>query len=94
MPSNLEDEKTVTLISTPQTISEVVCLGRFGRILNNAVVLPTLHVRNNNGVLGFCLTPQDGNSLLTSIVATVRFLHPEAHAEILRSLDSLPFKEI
>jgi len=69
--------------------------GRFGRILNNAVVvLPTLHVRNNNEILGFCFTPQDGNSLLTSIAATVRFLHPDAHTEILQSLDSLLFKEI
>ena len=69
--------------------------GRFGRILNNAVVvLPTLHVRNNNEILGFCFTPQDGNSLLTSIAATVRFLHPDEYTEILRSLDSLLFKEI
>ena len=69
--------------------------GRFGRILNNAVVvLPTLHVRNDTEILGFCFTPQDGNSLLTSIAATVRFLYPDEHAGILQSLDSLLFKEI
>jgi glyceraldehyde-3-phosphate dehydrogenase/erythrose-4-phosphate dehydrogenase len=69
--------------------------GRFGRILNQAVVvLPSLHVRNGNEVLGFCFTPQDGNSLLTSIAATVRFLHPESHDNIMHSLDSMLFKEI
>jgi glyceraldehyde-3-phosphate dehydrogenase (NAD(P)) len=69
--------------------------GRFGRILNQAVVvLPTLHVRNENEVLGFCFTPQDGNSLLTSIAATVRLLHPESHREIMNQLNSMLFKEI
>lgn len=69
--------------------------GRFGRILNQAVVvLPSLHVRNGNEILGFCFTPQDGNSLLSSIAATERFLHPESYADIMRSLDSMLFKEI
>jgi glyceraldehyde-3-phosphate dehydrogenase (NAD(P)) len=69
--------------------------GRFGRILNQAVVvLPSLHVRNGNEVLGFCFTPQDGNSLLTSIAATVRFLHPESRDDIMHTMDSMLFKEI
>jgi glyceraldehyde-3-phosphate dehydrogenase (NAD(P)) len=69
--------------------------GRFGRILNQAVVvLPTLHVRNENEVLGFCFTPQDGNSLFTSVAATVRLLHPKSHREIMNQLDSMLFKEI
>jgi glyceraldehyde-3-phosphate dehydrogenase (NAD(P)) len=69
--------------------------GRFGRILNQAVVvLPSLHVRNGNEVLGFCFTPQDGNSLLSSIAAAVRFLHPESYVDIMSSLDSWLFKEI
>jgi glyceraldehyde-3-phosphate dehydrogenase (NAD(P)) len=69
--------------------------GRFGRILNQAVVvLPSLHVRNGNEVIGFCFTPQDGNSLLTSIAATVRFLHPESHEEIMHTMDTMLFKEI
>lgn len=69
--------------------------GRFGRILNQAViVLPSLHVRNGNELLGFCFTPQDGNSLLSSIAATVRFINPESHDNIMHKLDSLLFKEI
>jgi glyceraldehyde-3-phosphate dehydrogenase (NAD(P)) len=69
--------------------------GRFGRILNQAVVvMPSVHVRNGNEVLGFCFTPQDGNSLLSSIAATERILYPESHEEKMKPLDSMLFKEI
>ncbi len=69
--------------------------GRFGRILNQTVVvLPSLYVRNGNELLGFCFTPQDGNSLLSSIAAAERFLYPETYHEQLRSLASMLFKEI
>ena len=69
--------------------------GRFGRILNQTVVvLPALHARNGNELLGFSFTPQDGNSLLSSIAATERFLYPETYLEKLMPLSSLLFKEI
>jgi glyceraldehyde-3-phosphate dehydrogenase (NAD(P)) len=69
--------------------------GRFGRILNQAVVvLPSLHVRNGNELLGFCFTPQDGNSLLSSVAATERILYPESYTEKLEPLVSTLFKEI
>lgn len=69
--------------------------GRFGRILNQTVVvLPSLHVRNRNEVVGFCFTPQDGNSLLSSIAATEHFLYPDRYAEMLKPLESMLFKEI
>jgi len=69
--------------------------GRFGRILNQTVaVLPSIHVRNRNEVIGFCFTPQDGNTLLSSIAATERILHPEAFHEHMKPLDSMLFKEI
>ena len=45
--------------------------GYYGRIMSQTVVvLPTLHVRRGRDVYGFCFTPQDGNSLLSSIAAT------------------------
>lgn len=69
--------------------------GRFGRILNQTVVvLPSLHVRNGKEILGFCFTPQDGNSLLSSIAATERLLYPESHQEKMKPLESMLFKEI
>jgi glyceraldehyde-3-phosphate dehydrogenase (NAD(P)) len=69
--------------------------GRFGRILNQTVVvLPSVHVRNHKEILGFCFTPQDGNSLLSSIAATERLLYPENHREMMKPLESMLFKEI
>jgi len=69
--------------------------GRFGRILNQTVVvLQTVHVRNENEVLGFCFTPQDGNSLMSSIAATERILYPDEYHERLAPLDAMLFKEI
>ena len=48
--------------------------GYYGRTYNQAVVsTPTLQVRNAGEttiVTGYCFTPQDGNSLLSSIAAT------------------------
>jgi len=51
--------------------------GFFGRILNQTVVsVPTLTVRDGHEITGFCFTPQDGNSLLRSIVASAWLMHP------------------
>lgn len=69
--------------------------GRFGRIFNQTVVvIPSLHVRNGREILGFCFTPQDGNSLLSSIAAAERFLYPETYLDRLTPLASMLFKEI
>jgi len=69
--------------------------GRFGRILNQTVVvLPTLHVRNGNEVLGYCFTPQDGNSLLSSIAATQRFLTPDSFPDTIQTMGATLFKEV
>jgi glyceraldehyde-3-phosphate dehydrogenase (NAD(P)) len=52
--------------------------GFFGRILNQTVIsTPTLTVRDGHEITGFCFTPQDGNSLLSSIAATARLMYPE-----------------
>jgi glyceraldehyde-3-phosphate dehydrogenase type II len=52
--------------------------GFFGRILNQTVVsVPTLTVRDGHEITGFCFTPQDGNSLLSSIAATAWLMYPE-----------------
>jgi glyceraldehyde-3-phosphate dehydrogenase (NAD(P)) len=52
--------------------------GFFGRILNQTVVsVPTLTVRDGHEITGFCFTPQDGNSLLSSIAATAWLMYPD-----------------
>jgi glyceraldehyde-3-phosphate dehydrogenase/erythrose-4-phosphate dehydrogenase len=46
--------------------------GYYGRILSQAVVVdPTLAVRHGREIYGFCFTPQDGNSLISSVAATL-----------------------
>ena len=69
--------------------------GHYGRILDQTVVvLPTIHVLNDNEVIGFCFTPQDGNSILSSITATERFLYPESYEEKLRVLGAFLLQEV
>jgi glyceraldehyde-3-phosphate dehydrogenase (NAD(P)) len=52
--------------------------GYYGRILSQTVaVMPTIAVRRKREVYGFCFTPQDGNSLLSSVAATLWLIEPE-----------------
>jgi glyceraldehyde-3-phosphate dehydrogenase (NAD(P)) len=52
--------------------------GYYGRILSQTVVaMPTLAMRRNRELYGFCFTPQDGNSLLSSIAATLWHMDPD-----------------
>jgi len=69
--------------------------GHFGRILNQTVtVIPTIHVINENEVIGFCFTPQDGNSILSSVSAMERFLYPDNYEEKLKCLGAFLFQEV
>lgn len=69
--------------------------GHYGRILNQTVaVLPSVHVINNNEIFGFCFTPQDGNSLFSSISAAERFLYPDTYEEKLRCLGPFLLQEV
>ena len=52
--------------------------GYYGRILSQTVVVdPTLAVRHKREIYGFCFTPQDGNSLLSSVAATLWLIEPD-----------------
>jgi glyceraldehyde-3-phosphate dehydrogenase/erythrose-4-phosphate dehydrogenase len=52
--------------------------GYYGRILSQTVVvLPTVTVRRKREVYGFCFTPQDGNSLLSSVSAALWLIEPD-----------------
>ncbi|RLF46107.1 MAG: hypothetical protein DRN29_05545 [Thermoplasmata archaeon] len=69
--------------------------GHYGRILNQTVVaVPTIRVKDGNEVFGFCFTPQDGNSLLSSIAAAVKILYPEEYEERLKVLSKFLFDEV
>jgi len=69
--------------------------GHFGRILNQTVVVEqSLHVKNDHEVYGFCFTPQDGNSILSSISAAEHFLYPHSYEDKIQCLGELFFDEI
>ena len=61
--------------------------GHYGRILNVTVVSePTLMVRNGTEISGYCFTPQDGNSLLSSVAAASWFLNPDDYEDRIQCL--------
>lgn len=69
--------------------------GLFGRILNQTVIpIPTVTVKSRREVIGFCFTPQDGNSLLSSIAATEWFLYPEDYESRLGCIEDHLFQDI
>lgn len=69
--------------------------GIFGRILNQTVIVTqSLALKGKREVVGMCFTPQDGNSLLSSIAATLWFLSPDSYEERLKPLRAYFFKEI
>jgi len=69
--------------------------GYFGRILSQTVVpLTTLSVPNPRKIVGFCYTPQDGNSLLSSVAATLRYLDVASMEEKIEVLRPYFFREI
>jgi len=69
--------------------------GHYGRILDQTViVIPTIHVLNETEVIGFCFTPQDGNSIMSSITAAERFLYPDTYEEKLRCLGPFLLQEV
>ena len=71
--------------------------GYYGRILSQAVISqPTISVRGGNEILGFCFTPQDGNSLASSIQAALWLMDPDPKGiqERMKPLDRFFFREI
>ncbi len=69
--------------------------GHYGRILNQTVIsLPTLAVRNESEVIGYCFTPQDGNSLLSSVSAATWFLYPDDYEKRIQCLKPYFYDEV
>lgn len=69
--------------------------GYYGRILSQTVVsAPTLVIRNRREVNGFCFTPQDGNSLLSSVAATLWFIDRETMDHRLDVIRKYLFSEV
>lgn len=85
--------------TTKRSVNQIFSFGRdhgyFGRILSQTVLpLSTLTVPNPRKIVGFCYTPQDGNSLLSSVAATLRYLDVTKLEERLDALRPYIFREI
>ncbi|HET8775863.1 MAG TPA: hypothetical protein VFP80_18845 [Thermoanaerobaculia bacterium] len=103
--TSLEEVK-VALRSNPRvactnkrSVNQIFSFGRdhgyYGRILSQTVVpTSTLAVPSPRKVVGFCYTPQDGNSLLSSVAATLRYLDATKLDERLDALRPYMFREI
>ena len=72
--------------------------GYYGRTYNQAVVsTPTLQARSDGKstvVTGYCFTPQDGNSLLSSLAAASYGLHGGDYENYLGFVDDLLFDRV
>ena len=86
-------------ITTKDLTSTVFSFGRdhghYGRSMNQTVVVEqSLHIRNDHEVSGFCFTPQDGNSILSSIAAAEWMLYPHSYEDKIQCLSHLFFNII
>lgn len=70
--------------------------GFYGRILNQTVIpYKGIHVsEDGKAITGFCFTPQDGNSLLSSVAAATWALYPETYEKIVQCLKPFFFPEV
>lgn len=100
------DEATERLMANPRVAithrrssNQIFSFGRdhgyFGRILSQTVVpIETLAVRDERELIGFCFTPQDGNALLSSVAATLWYLHPDGFGDRIEVLRPYLFREV
>lgn len=70
--------------------------GYMGRILNQTVLAQnTLKVlEGGKRVVGYCFTPQDGNSLLSSVAMTMQYLYPKDWEGKMEHFDQYLFDEV
>jgi glyceraldehyde-3-phosphate dehydrogenase type II len=86
-------------VTNKRSVNQIFSFGRdhgyYGRILSQTVVpMSTITVPSPRRVVGFCYTPQDGNSLLSSVAATLRYLDASKLEENLEVLRPYIFREV
>ncbi len=93
-------ENPLVAMTDRRCANEVFSFGRdhgyYGRILSQTVIsTPTLAVADGGReVVGFCFTPQDGNSLLSSVAAAIWLMDPERYKDRIQVLKRFVFREI
>jgi len=72
--------------------------GFYGRFLNHSVIpeagLQVRDTRRGTHISGYCFTPQDGNSLLSSVSAAMWLLDPVRYKEDVKCLNQYLFDEV
>lgn len=91
-----DDRQAVTF---KKSANQVFSFGRdhgfFGRIMNQTVIPhETLRVVGGTRIYGFCFTPQDGNSLLSSIAGAMWLIDPEGYEKRIQCLKPYFFAEV
>jgi glyceraldehyde-3-phosphate dehydrogenase/erythrose-4-phosphate dehydrogenase len=86
-------------ITYKKSANQVFSFGRdhgfFGRILNQTVIPhECLTVTGGKDIYGFCFTPQDGNSLLSSISAACWLIDPKSYHDRIQCLKPWFFAEV
>ena len=92
----MSNDKFVTL-THHKTSNKVFSFGRdhgfYGRIYNQVVVsipsLTTIKGKDSTRVIGFAFTPQDGNSILSSVAACMYGLHYDEYEKYLSHMTSM-----
>ena len=92
-----EDDRQA--ITYKKSANQVFSFGRdhgfYGRILNQTVVPhEALSVVGGRHIYGFCFTPQDGNSLLSSVAGAVWLIDPEGYEQRVQCLKDYFFQEV
>jgi glyceraldehyde-3-phosphate dehydrogenase (NAD(P)) len=83
-----------------KTANSIFSFGRdhgfYGRILNQTVIpYNGIHVsEDGHEITGFCFTPQDGNSLLSSVAAAEWALYPDTYDKIIQCMSPYFFNEV
>lgn len=83
-----------------KTANTVFAFGRdhgyMGRLLDQTVLaLGTVGVmEGGKRIVGYCFTPQDGNSLLSSVAMTLRYLYPKEWESKMGVFDRYLFREV
>ena len=93
-------ENSLVAMSDRRCANEIFSFGRdhgyYGRILSQTVIsTPTLAVADGGReVVGFCFTPQDGNSLLSSVAGAIWLMDPARYNDRIQVLKRFVFREI
>src|SRR5450759_5656043 len=93
-------ENPLVALTERKSANEVFSFGRdhgyYSRILSQTVISsPTLAVADEGReIVGFCFTPQDGNSLLSSVAGAIWLMDPKHASERIQVLNRFVFREI